>query len=123
MLGPSPELRYCNEIYLYDRNTGVTVPVTGAETSSTGDNTQPQFTADSRYCDLPVPQRGPDLGPGSSAVGPETGTTAVLEQNLPEPVVWSRDRRWRFESPNGDVTATDLTTGQTDVVLDNLGRS
>jgi hypothetical protein len=112
--------RPCDEIYLYDRTTAVTVPVTGALSSSTGDNGVPQFTEDGRY--VMYTSSPSDLGYPEAIHrwDRQTGTTELVAPitTLYSTVRWSSDGRWRFDGDNGPVTATDTTTNVTDTVTD-----
>ena len=113
---------HCTEIYVRDMSTGVTVPVTGAASPSIQqENRSPQLSADGRYVTYTVVTTdtfGYTVTEGIGRWDRDTGITEIVQESpLPEVSKWSSDGRYRFDwHDSWDLTATDLTTGVTEVL-------
>jgi hypothetical protein len=111
---PYEEPRLCREIYLYDRDTGVTVQVTGVGSPSAADNAKPRFI-DDRYLSYTGVLDGQ---PTRFRWDRETGTTDVLVGDVPGLGAVSLDGHVKWDTDTtGNVIATDLTTNVTDTVI------
>ena len=116
LLTPVPT--YCDELCLYDLDTGLRRPLTGLDGSSDVDHGDPVFSADGQSVYF-TSWAGPFMPSVSHRVDLATGEI-VEAAPPPGPTSWDRgSRSIHWDAATGTVTSEDATTGEVTTLFED----
>jgi Tol biopolymer transport system component len=106
---------YCAELYLYDPDTGTVRQLTGVDTPSTLNNSQPRVSADGSTVEFRISSLVPESGAAAGRLDLATGE--IEELPWTHELVWDRgDTVVRWLSYLFRLTVTDVASGEVTVL-------